>query len=432
MTNIIKALKKEKLNGWILYFMFLGIIQALWTNPSSFPPLPFRLLMTVGVFIPIIFRRDLALFVFPFFIILRGQLSTAYQYLPDVYSYSFYILLIIVAIIFHAKSIGRLDVKSILPLLLFCIYVVFVDVFVTMGIGKYAINVFIAILLFLFVENEKDIHILSAALITVCTLLAVYYIIMYDTFLETWDITEKIERSGWNDPNYFSTLLGMGFMIAVLYILDYLRSELFVFNKKILISSCIILFAAIVMTASRAGFLSVSLITLFAILKSRPKFTTIILSTLIIVSAIIILYRVGVFDTLIYRMFEQGNLDTGGDRTTIWAKVFENFQLQPFHNQLFGGGYWHRAALTGGAETHNEIVAILADYGFIGTILFLFLILSMFSFGGMYSGSRNIATVFYLLCIVSLSPFQYINIGFLIIWILGLKRIENTSSNSTQ
>ena len=142
MSKIVESFKKEKLNAWILYFIFLGVIQTLWTNPSSFPPLPFRLIMTIGVFIPILFRRDLVLFVFPFFIILRGQLSTSYQYLPDIYSYSFYILLIIAAIIFHAKSIGRLNIKSILPLLLFCIYVVFVDVFATMEIGKYAINIF--------------------------------------------------------------------------------------------------------------------------------------------------------------------------------------------------------------------------------------------------------------------------------------------------
>ena len=66
MAKILESFKKEKLNGWILYFIFLGIIQALWTNPSSFPPLPFRLLMTAGIFIPILFRRDLVLFVFPF------------------------------------------------------------------------------------------------------------------------------------------------------------------------------------------------------------------------------------------------------------------------------------------------------------------------------------------------------------------------------
>ena len=432
MTKILDLFNKEKLNAWIIYFIFLGIIQTLWTNTSSFPPLPFRLMMTIGVFIPILFRRDLVLFVFPFFMILRGQLSTAYQYLPDVYSYSFYILLIIVAIIFHAKSIGRLDIKSIMPMLLFCIYAVFVDVFSTMEIGKYAINIFIALLLFLFIEKEKDIHIFSASLITVCTLLAIYYIIMYDTFLETWNSEEKIERSGWNDPNYFSILLGTGFMIAILYLLDYLKSDLWIFNKKILLVSCVVIFATIVMTASRAGFLSLALITLFAILKSRPKFTTLILSTLIILAAIIVLYNVGAFDTLIYRVFEQGNLDTGGDRTTIWAKAFENFQLQSFQNQLFGGGYWHRTELTGGAETHNEMVAVFTDYGFIGTILFLFMILSMFSFKGMYSRPRNIATIFYLLCIVSLSPFQYINIGFLIIWILGLKRIGNTSSNCIQ
>lgn len=432
MAKIVESFKKEKLNAWILYFIFLGVIQTLWTNPSSFPPLPFRLIMTIGVFIPILFRRDLVLFVFPFFIILRGQLSTSYQYLPDIYSYSFYILLIIAAIIFHIKSLGRLDIKSILPLLLFCIYVVFVDIFATMEIGKYAINIFIALLISLFIKTEREISILSAAIISVCLLLAVYYMVMYDTFLETWNTEEKIERSGWNDPNYFSILLGTGFMIATLYLLDYLKCDLWIFNKKILIVSCVLIFTAVVMTASRAGFLSIFFITVLAIIKSKPRLITILASTFMILAVAILLYRFGIFDTLIYRMFEQGNLDTGGERTTIWAKALENFQLQPFHNQLFGGGYWHRVELTGGMETHNELIAVITDYGLIGVAIFLFLILSMFSMSGRYSQVRNVAAVFYLLCIVSLSPFQYINIGFLIIWILCLKQIGNTSCNCIQ
>ncbi len=129
----------------------------------------------------------------------------------------------------------------------------------------------------------------------------------------------------------------------------------------------------------------------------------------------------GVFDTLLFRVFEQGNLETGGDRTTLWLRVIQNYGQQPFINQLLGGGYWHRVKLSGGFETHNEIIAIFADYGFVGLILFILAIISMLIQGGENSKIAVLTTIYYLLMIVSLSPFQYVNAGFFLVWIYSLK-----------
>ena len=406
---------------WILYYIFLGIIQAMWTNLSAFPPLPLRLLMNVAVFVPMFTRKDCAVFGIPFFMILRGQLGTAYQYLPDIYSYYTYISLLLFLLIIHYKKYFLANLKSYLPLLSIIIYMWIIDILGISECGKYVVHLFIAFLYLLLINSKEDSRNLFVALVSVCTLLAVYYLIMYNQFLDTWDVKEGIERSGWNDPNYFSTFLGIGLLLATFQLLGYVHNDFVLFRPIILIAAIGIIFLAIVLTASRAGFIAASLILLFAIIKSRPKLSTVLLAFLIIVVSIFVMYKNGVFDTLLYRLVEQGNMDTGGERTTIWANVIQNYDDQNFLTQLFGGGYWHRVQLSDGHEVHNEFIAFWADYGYIGFILFAVMILSMLSKNNQTYKIRNLSVLYYILMIISLSPFQFINVGFFIAWIISLK-----------
>lgn len=425
--NKISSYTDNKINWWILFYVVLGVVQALWTNMSSFPPLPFRLLMIFAVFAPILFNRELVLFAIPFFMILRGQLATDYQYLPDIRTYIFYIGMLAVVFCIHGKAIKLKNFRCFAPLALFCMYLFIIDILSVQKIGPYVTHIFFGLLLTFFIVKKNDVHILAAALIAACTLLAVYYILMYDLFLETWNSVEGLERSGWNDPNYFSILLGMGYMISMLYLLNYLQSDLIIFKKSILIVACLVIFAAVVMTASRAGFLAVSAMSLFSLVKSKPKLKVVLFAFLIIVVFVGVLYKWGVFDTLIYRFLVQDNISTGGSRTIIWKRVCENYYSQPYLSQVFGGGYWHRAFLSHGHETHNEFLAILSDYGLIGLCMYIVILFSMVIGRGRYTKARAMATIYYILSVISLSPFQYVYIVFFLIWIIGLKRVDDAN-----
>lgn len=426
MMRTLSKSNKEKTDWWIIYFIMLGIIQALWTNTSTFPPLPSRLMMIVAVFLPLFVKKELVLFVFPFFMILRGQLSTAFQYLPDIHSYLFYIALLVMLLCVHSKSLNFKICKYCAPLIILCIICYTVDVLGVQDIGKYVIHISLLLFLSLFVKTKKDVDLLALSLILVCTILAMYYLVMYDQFLDTINLDDDIERSGWNDPNYFSTLLGTGFVIAILYIFRYVSGTSIFFSRKLLVAFCFVIYAAIILTASRAGFISVTLLLIVVLFRARVRFSVILLSLVIMLFAISLLLKYGLFDTLLYRFFEQGNLDTGGGRTNIWLKVFDNYSMQPFANQLFGGGYWHRAVLSEGAEAHNEFIAILADYGIVGFLVFVSVVISLFSFNLNFINAGNLASLYYVLSILSLSPFQYINICFYILWILGFKYISQT------
>ena len=72
MFDLIK--RKDFTSLWLIYYIVLGVIQAMWTNPSAFPPMPLRLAMNVAVFLPMLLRRECAIFGIPFFMILTELL----------------------------------------------------------------------------------------------------------------------------------------------------------------------------------------------------------------------------------------------------------------------------------------------------------------------------------------------------------------------
>lgn len=404
----------------VLYYLLLGVMQALWTNPSTFPPLPFRVAMIVAVFGPALFRKELVLFAVPFSLTLRGFLSTGYSFLPDVWSYWFYIGILLIAVVIHRKQLNFSLYGRVKPLIIMLLLFAMVDLVANGEVGKYATHIFIGLLLILFINKESDFHQISAAIIAVSLLLSVYYIVMFDRFLESWG-SSGLERSGWADPNYFSTTLDRGFFVAMIYLVGFCKSDYSFFNKRLLAACCIIIASAVLMTASRAGFLCIAFVLIIALFTAKLKFWHFLLALLVIAAAGAYMYNKGVMDVLLYRLFEQGNLDTGGDRTTIWQLMLRNFWNQDFVNQLFGGGYWHRVELTQGMDLHNEFFSIMADYGLIGLLLFVCLFFSMASFRRGEFWKQNIAVFFYFFSVISLSPFQSVFILFLIVWIYALK-----------
>jgi len=406
---------------WIIYYLILGIMQALWINPSSFPPTSLRIAMIVAVFGPIFLRREIVLLAIPFSMTLRGFLSTPYSFLPDLNSsYDFYIYVLLLSMAIHIKKLNFSLYGKMKPLIAMTLYFAIVDFLSNGEFGNYAVNIFIGLLLVPFLKKEEDFHLLSAALIASSALLAIYYIVMFDEFLEAWGRT-GFERSGWTDPNYFAIMFARGFMVAILYLLGFCKSDHLFFNKKILVGSCLFIAAAVFMTASRTGFLCIAFILAIVIFNTKISLRKFLLVILLIITAGVYMYSEGIMDVLMFRLFEQGDMNTGGSRTFIWQKFLRNFDNQDVVNLLFGGGYWYRAELTGGADTHNEFFSIMADYGLIGLLLFISFFFSICLFRRGEFWKQNVAVVFYFLSVIALSPFQSVFILFLIVWIYAFK-----------
>lgn len=422
MLNLKIDIKKNGIGSfeiWILYYLLLGIVQALWTNRGAFPPLPLRVVMIAAVFGPVLIKREIILLAFPFSLTILGFLSTKYSYLPYIDYDEFYICIVFIALAIHCKTLSYALLQKVQPLVFMVLLFAIVDIAGNGELGKYTFHIFTGLLLIPFLKREGDFHLLSAAIITASALLSVYYIVMFDQFLEVMD-SSGMERSKWVDPNYFSITLNAGFFVAMMYLVGICKSSHTVFNKILLSASCMVIAAAVIMTGSRAGFLCVALTLAIAIFTSRLKIYQILLALLVVIMSGIYIYSKGAMELLLYRFFVEQDIQTGGHRTVIWVRMLGNFKEQGYLSQLFGGGYFHRIELAG-VDMHNEFLSIMADYGIIGLLLFIIFVASMASFRRNTFWKQNVAVFFYIISVITLSPFQYIYILFLIVWIYAFK-----------
>lgn len=412
--------------AWLLYYLVLGVFQTLWTNQSAFPPMPLRLGMTLLVFGPLLLRKELIPLVFIFFITLRMYLSTDYSYLPDIYSIRIYLFILIGLSIFHYRVWESFDFRSpgVMAFMVFIFLWLLVDL-LNGEIGKGTQFFIIAFLLLPFLQERRALEMVVGGYILVNLLLAIYYYVMYDKFVSTFSAAEGLERSGWADPNYFSIHIGIGFMMCMTCLFGHIKTSYLKFNRYLLIAGAFATFFAIMMTGSRAGLLSALGITILVVIFSDNKIQYKLLPLLVIPVVLYFVFKSRYAQLILYRLFLQGNMDTAGNRTTIWSVVFDNFFNQDVGHILLGGGWWHRLQITGGLDTHNEWIAVLCDYGIVGLTL-LFVIYARIIMNKAYRGVAlrlYVPFVYLLLMCVSLSPSQYPLMPLYIAWLIQSYRI---------
>ena len=414
------------------YYIILGIIQTLWLNPTAFPPIALRLSMIVLPVAPLFFKKEFVPFVYIFFITLRLYLSTDYSYLPDIYSVKLYIYLLLILLLFH-NSFSRIHMEGKkLLFLIFLLYCVIIDFINNGDVGNGAIFYLLALLLLPFLNSRESVEIAIVGYVSVNIILSIYYYLLYDQFLYSWNTQEYLERSGWADPNYFSIHLGIGFMFCQALFFGIIKTQYIKIWKPILIIGSFSIFLAAVMTGSRAGLLSILIITFLSMLTSQKSFKYNLIPFIIIPIAIYSVFKSEYARLILYRIFEEGNLETAGERTTIWAHVLSSFDLHGFSSFLFGGGWMHRLELTNGMDTHNEIIGILCDYGVIGLLLFITLFV-ITCFNPVYKTFKfniYIPIVYLVLIMLSLSPSQYPLMPIYIAWLLSSNKLFTVNTEN--
>lgn len=398
-------------NLYLIYYVVLGVIQSLWISRSSFPPLVLRLGMSLMVFGPLLFKKELIPFAFVFSITLRQHLSTEYSYLPNIYSVNVYLLILVLLSVVHYDVWKRFNFKTSGVLTFAAIIFIWTvsDLINKGSIGNGACFLLIAFFLLPFLADRKAVEYVIGAYIFVSMILAIYYFFMYDSFAVTWNVNEDIERSGWSDPNYFSIHIGIGFMMSMACLFGIINTVFVKYHRVLLIAGAFIIFFAIMMTGSRAGLLSSFVITLLVIVLSKNKAQYKLVPIIVLPVILFILFKSRYAQLVVYRFFSEDTLSSGGGRLEIWSMALENYIQQDIWHLLFGGGWWHRANLTAGSETHNEWLAQLCDYGLIGLFLTIALYVKIV-FNKAYQGLTSrlfITFVYYLLMMVSLSPSQY-------------------------
>ena len=244
---------------------------------------------------------------------------------------------------------------------------------------------------------------LILSFVTVSIVLSIFYF----TYGQSNEEVLSEGRVGWVDSNYMGNVCGMGIVLAYNAIINQFFSGSKVYSRLCLVA----VWAGVIMlilNASRGAFLSMSVaivvITLFAKIPLKKK----VLVSAVAVIGVISLYHYGLFDVLEERIASDDG--TGNARTVIWAAKLDAFLQLPWYQQFIGLGYrgGFELAFPGGFGFHNDYLALIVDYGYIGFILFISMLLYPVAIVRQQSSSKPIVIsliLFLLTCAATLEPY---------------------------
>lgn len=384
------------------YYLFLLVVLCAWVSTVSAPPMPLRLAFLAALFLPTLFKAPKLLVPAMTCFITIAAYGFSHSYMPTELYY--YLGIMTFSILLSLKEFHNTQRPPVI-LILLCVYVTFIDFITEYKLVNIDYSLIILLLSFFFVSkdgHEKDAYILSFEIISI--VLCIYF------FIFRQSSTEVMEdgRISWVDPNYMGNVCAMGVVLAY----NILINKLFINRKAFSFISiiCVILgVIMLVLNASRGAFLSTALavivITWFAKIPLRNK----VLVACVVVFGVILLYNFGLFELLEERV--KNDDGTGNARTIIWATKMEAFFQLPFLKQLFGLGYkgGFDLAILGGYGFHNDYLAFIVEYGYIGFALFITLLLYPITIVKRHSSDRPVIAsliVFLLTCSVTLEPFS--------------------------
>lgn len=184
------------------------------------------------------------------------------------------------------------------------------------------------------------------------------------------------------DPNILAINIGIGFMFALSYFLDFKK----VLFKVIMLAAAILILTGVVCTGSRGALIAIIAATLYYLFsyghKSRRSKIWIIFLTIVIFVAIIVLLSTNVLDneelTSRYSTDYRGDFFSG--RLQIWGKYFD-LLIHRVSGFIIGYGYnAGSAAYTSyfgnnyPPATHNDVIQLICCGGIVALLLFYKLI----------------------------------------------------------
>jgi len=360
--------KKLRTNIIFYYYIVVFIIQVLWVNLSNFPPLSLRLGMIVATFLPLFFNKEFIPFVFIIAFYIRDLSITPFGYLPDSDSWYFYVPILFL-LLFFTKTMIVIDKYNKILLYLFA-YSLVIDLLMKGVIGDVSLSLFYGLTLYAFIKNKNDIKLLGFAFVFSAIILSIYLYVFKD-FLEIAVNHGNNERSFWVDPNFFTTEIALGYIVSLLYLTKLVEVKNSFIIKTILYISLPLIFYAILISASRTGFILIVFITILCVLISKNKHIHKFLFVIFLFLIVYILYENGYFSTIIYRLLGSDDVKTGAGRTVIWKIFYQNFINLSFLHLIFGNGYENVVKIAGNRYLHNDLLGTLNNGGLLGVILYI-------------------------------------------------------------
>ena len=359
--------------AYIMYYGLLFLILISWHNPFSTPPEFWRILYLLALLCPITLKQPklFALIIPTFYAI--SNYSCFISYMPN--QIFIYLVFPIIAFFLYRRK-GDNGKNSFVFFVLFLITTI-VNFVNSQALESISSCCLLAFLWFKFVPNNINsyAHSFSYAFAVMSLTLSVFFVVGGSAFQMDFG-AGGFERTEWMDPNYFGCIVGIGILASMIEI---------AYNRKLSLSERII-FALIIgislyvliLNGSRGALLATGMSLILLLIGNGQKISKKLLIICGFSIFIYLLYMSGTFDFLLYRIeLDSGN--GGSGRTIIWHTKMMAFSnnLSVFE-QLFGIGYRKGMLLGFGFPRgfHNDYIAILVEYGVIGLLVFVGLLLS--------------------------------------------------------
>ncbi|MBR3830019.1 MAG: O-antigen ligase family protein [Muribaculaceae bacterium] len=405
-------MKNKKQNIFIpIYYAILVLIMMSRKDAASEPSMVLRLAFMAAVVFPAVLFKNVS---YPAVITLFYTLASqgfAYSYMP--YTYSIYAWVTLVIVLFFYKV--KIENLSNIPkfFIFFTFYILAVD-FIT-SVSNVEANVFqnifydfFSIILFLIIiakDKEKTLTQLPLSFAVITIVLSYLFLANRNEFIS--ETVGGMERSGWVDPNYFGTIIGIGTTISFMKLFSKEWKELNIGLKVVYITAIVISLPTLLLNASRGAMLSVVCAFVFLSMFSKIKLWQKIGIVLIGAVGIIYLYNNQYFDLLLYRI--ENDSGGGSGRTEIWEAKLRAFSQGNIAQILFGNGYYGGMTITGRYQGfHNDFVGFLVEYGIVGLCLLLYMLyypIRMFFKRGIIQPDVMVIVFYLVACFITLEPF---------------------------
>ena len=358
-------------NKFILFYYGILLLVLAFRTSESMPNIMVRLIYLVLFFAPIITKYKYLFLPTLICFFTVGTYGFAYSYFP--YMMWVYCIISLLAFIISTNDISYIKVS---PLVIFIIlYVSCVNLVSSGNIQDLGYSIMTTSISSLIIgpNIRQNKALLLNAFSIISITLSIIYLINYESIIETYNVIDEVERSGWTDPNYFSCVIGMGVISSLVQLMiDDNRDKILRACRIIVV---VISFIVQLLLASRGGLLStlIAASVIFIYSKINSKYKVLILFSTVILC--VLLYLNGYFDLLIYRV---ENDTDGSGRLVIWHNKLLAFGrdcniLQWF----FGVGYeasFQLASTGKGVGFHNDFLAVLCNYGLVGFAIFIYML----------------------------------------------------------
>lgn len=287
-------------------------------------------------------------------------------------SNEWFFIVIILAILLFRYNKDHIPTR---PLLILLVIYSFAVNTLTGGTSEEIYQPLLCVFLFAFIvpQNNSDLpHLFSYAFIVASLAISILFFFYGDAF--TVQVGDE-ERAYWSDPNYLGCQIGMGFTAGLI--------ELFIVKKRtwieyvIIIATLILSFIVLFRIASRGAIVAIAIPFLLLTLFSKVKVLYKVIIAIVLCYLLYFVYTNGIMNAIIFRLTNEGTLETAGSRITIWSTKLKSFFSTDtnFLKLLFGYGNLggQQLGYSSIRGFHNDFLAFLVEFGFIGFIAFIIL-----------------------------------------------------------